>query len=223
MNSPQEANLQTQSAASTTQIKVWDVLVRVFHWSLVISFTTGYLITKKFPLHAYAGYTIFALVLTRIVWGFIGTRYARFSAFTYSIEETVQYTRSALHMGKAREYLSHNPMGAIMVYLLLVMLLGNTLLGTMLYGAQQMDGPLADIVPVMWDENLEAAHKFMAKALLTTASFHLAGVLWATWWHRQNYILAMFTGYKSPFTRRSHREGAGDVWTAEERARHQHH
>lgn len=223
MNSPQDANLTTQSTASPTQIKVWDILVRVFHWSLVISFTTGYLITDKFPLHAYAGYTIFALVLSRIVWGFIGTPYARFSAFTYSVQETVQYVLSALRMGKAREYLSHNPMGAIMVYLLMTMLLCNAIIGTMLYGAQQLEGPLEGIIPVHWDEDLLAVHEIMAKVLLTTAAFHLCGVIWASWWHRQNYILAMFTGYKSVFTRRSHREGSGEVWTAEERARHEHH
>lgn len=220
MNDPHAARLQASTVSAQTRIKVWDILVRIFHWTLVVSFTTGYLITDKFPLHAYAGYTIFTLIVIRIVWGFVGTQYARFSAFTYSVDETVQYLLSALRMGKAREYLSHNPMGALMVYLLLTMLLCNTVIGTMLYGAQQLEGPLAEIVPTMWDENLEVVHKFMAKALLTLAGFHLAGVLWATWWHRQNYVLAMFTGYKSAFTRRDHREGAGEVWTPEERARH---
>ena len=223
MNDPRAASLQASTISTTstpTRIKVWDILVRIFHWTLVVSFTTGYLITDKFPLHAYAGYTIFTLVVIRIVWGFIGTKYARFSAFTYSVNETVQYLLSALRMAKAREYLSHNPMGALMVYLLLAMLLFNATIGTMLYAAQQLEGPLADIVPTMWDENLEVIHKFMAKALLGLAAFHLAGVLWATWWHRQNYVLAMFTGYKSAFTRRDHREGSGEIWTPEERARH---
>lgn len=220
MNDPHAASLQASTVSAQTRIKVWDILVRIFHWTLVVSFTTGYLITDKFPLHAYAGYTIFTLIVIRIVWGFVGTQYARFSAFTYSVNETVQYLLSALRMGKAREYLSHNPMGALMVYLLLTMLLCNTVIGTMLYAAQQLEGPLAEIVPTMWDENLEVIHKFMAKALLTLACFHLGGVLWATWWHRQNYVLAMFTGYKSAFTRRDHREGSGEAWTPEERARH---
>lgn len=220
MNDLHAASLQASTVSTQTRIKVWDILVRTFHWTLVVSFTTGYLITDKFPLHAYAGYTIFALVMLRVIWGFVGTKYARFSSFTYSFNETVQYLLSALRMGKAREYLSHNPMGALMVYLLLAMLLFNAVIGTMLYGAQQLEGPLADIVPTLWDENLEVVHKFMAKALLTLAAFHLAGVLWSSWWHRQNYVLAMFTGYKSAFTRREHREGSGEVWTSEERTRH---
>lgn len=205
---------------TATQVKVWDVLVRIFHWSLVTSFATGYLITDKFPLHAYAGYVIFTLVALRIVWGFIGTPYARFSAFTYTVKETIQYTLSALRMGEAREYLSHNPMGAIMVFAIMFLLLSNTVVGMMLYGAQQLEGPLADVVPTDWDETLETIHFFMARALLGLAGFHLFGVLWASWWHRQNYVLAMFTGYKSVFTRRSHRRGDGNQWTEEERAQH---
>lgn len=187
------------------QVKVWDALVRVFHWTLVISFTTGYLITKKFPLHAYAGYLIFALIVLRVVWGFVGTPYARFSAFTYSPRETWQYIVSALRRGQAREYLSHNPMGALMVYVLLTLLLANACIGTMLYAAQQLEGPLEGIIPVEWDEDLFTVHAIMAKSLLTLASFHVLGVFWATWWHRQNYVMAMLTGYKSVFTRRSKR------------------
>lgn len=203
-----------------TQVKVWDVLVRVFHWSLVTSFATGYLITDQFPLHAYAGYVIFTLVALRIVWGFVGTPYARFSAFTFTVKETIQYALAALRMGEAREYLSHNPMGAIMVFAIMFLLLSNTIVGMMLYGAQQLDGPLAEIVPLHWDETLETAHFLMARALLVLAGFHVLGVLWASWWHRQNYVLAMFTGYKSVFTRRSHREGDRRLWTEKERVQH---
>ncbi|HJV27572.1 MAG TPA: cytochrome b/b6 domain-containing protein [Aromatoleum sp.] len=216
LHSPRRA-LKTKA-----QIKVWDMLVRTFHWTLVTSFFTGFFITDKFPLHAYAGYLIFTLVLTRIVWGFVGSPYARFSAFIYTVRETIQYTLSAFRMGPAREYLSHNPMGAIMVFAFLFLLLGNTIIGTMLYAAQQLEGPLVDIVPTYWDESLEDIHKFVAKMLISLAGFHICGVIWASWWHRQNYVLAMFTGYKSVFTRRTHREGSGEVWTAEERAKRGH-
>lgn len=207
---------------SRRQVLVWDTLVRTFHWTLVVSFFTGFFITDKFPLHAYAGYTIFFLVLGRILWGFVGSKYARFSAFTYTVKETVRYILSALRMGEAREYLSHNPMGAMMVFAFLALLMGNAVVGTMLYAAQQLEGPLVDIVPVEWDVTLETIHFTMAKVLMGLAGFHIAGVLWSSWWHRQNYVLAMFTGYKSYFTRRSHREGDGKVWTPEERASHGH-
>ena len=205
------------------QIKVWDIMVRTFHWTLVTSFFTGFFITDKFPLHAYAGYLIFALVSTRIIWGFIGTPYARFSAFIYTVRETIQYIAAALRMGEAREYLSHNPMGALMVFAFLFLLLSNTVIGTMLYAAQQLEGPLEGIVPTDWDETLEVIHATMARLLIGLACLHIAGVIWASWWHRQNYVLAMFTGYKSVFTRRSHREGDSRVWTDDERAKHHTH
>ena len=201
------------------QVKVWDALVRIFHWSLVVSFATGFLITDKFPLHAYTGYLIFVLVLTRIVWGFVGSRYARFSAFTYTFKETVQYTLSALRMGEAREYLSHNPMGAIMVFAILLLLLGNATIGIMLYAAQQLEGPLEDIVPTAWDEDLLEIHGLLARCLIGLACMHVFGVVWASWWHRQNYVVAMFTGYKSAFTRRAKRQGDRRQWSDEERAR----
>lgn len=207
---------------SARQIKVWDALVRTFHWTLVTSFFTGFFITDKFPLHAYAGYLIFTLVLMRIVWGFIGSPYARFSAFIYTVRETIQYTLSAFRLGPAREYLSHNPMGALMVFAFLFLLLANTVIGTMLYAAQQLEGPLVDIVPTSWDEALEDIHFTMARVLITLAGFHVFGVIWASWWHRQNYVLAMFTGYKSVFTRRTHREGDGHVWSPDERTKHGH-
>lgn len=204
------------------QVLVWDVLVRTFHWTLVVSFFTGFFITDKFPLHAYAGYTIFCLVLGRILWGFIGSPYARFSAFTYTVKETARYILAAFRMGEAREYLSHNPMGAMMVFAFLTLLLGNAVVGTMLYAAQQLEGPLVDIVPVEWDVTLETIHFTMAKVLMGLACFHIAGVLWSSYWHRQNYVLAMFTGYKSAFMRRTHREGDGRTWTPEERAQRGH-
>lgn len=211
----------SQSLSTAGQIKVWDILVRVFHWSLVTSFFTGFFITNKFPLHAYTGYIILTLVSLRIVWGFVGSEYARFSAFTYSINETVRYTLSALRMGEAREYLSHNPMGSIMVFAMLFMLLSNGIVGVMLYAAQQLEGPLEGIVPVAWDEDLLTVHTIMARVLIGLAGFHVFGVVWASWWHRQNYVLAMFTGYKSVHTRRARREGDRKIWSEEERAQRQ--
>lgn len=189
------------------RILVWDRLVRLGHWTIVISFITGYLFTKKFPVHAYAGYVIFALVCLRIVWGFIGTDYARFSAFTYGLKETWHYAILALRFGDAKEYLSHNPMGAVMVFVMIGSLLLNTIVGAMLYGAQQATGPFEDVVPFDWEDTLLVIHGGIAKLLLGLAAMHVAGVILASWWHRQNYIMAMITGYKSPYARRKKRSG----------------
>lgn len=198
-------NINTPSNGSN-QILVWDILVRILHWALVISFFTGYIITDEFPLHAYSGYVIFTIVLIRIVWGFIGSYYARFSAFRYSWQETIQYALSALKMGSAREYLSHNPLGAVMVYVLLTLILIMSIVGMLLYGVQQLEGPFEEMVPYEWEDPLFLIHQFLAKILISLASLHVLGVIWSSWLHRQNYILSMFTGKKSSYARRSHRE-----------------
>lgn len=148
--------------------------------------------------------------LWRWVWGFIGTRYARFSAFIFSPRETLQYTLSAFRMGEAREYTSHNPMGALMVFAILLFLPAACILGLMLFATQQLSGPFVGMMPVVWDEQLEVIHEFAAWAFSGLIVFHLVGTAWATWWHRENYVLAMITGMKSRQHRRSKRTSVED-------------
>ena len=92
-----------------------------------------------------------------------------------------------------------------MVYMLLIMMLIMSIIGMMLYGVQQLEGPLATVVPAIWEDPLLQIHKTIAGILITLACIHIFGVLWASWWHRQNYILAMFTGMKSAHARRAKR------------------
>src|SRR5688572_16372716 len=106
------------------RIKVWDIAVRVFHWSLVGAFALAWLTAEdESALHIYAGYTVAGLIVFRLLWGFIGGRYARFKAFLYSPGETLAYIRDSWN-GKSRHYLSHNPLGALMVFALLLSLTG---------------------------------------------------------------------------------------------------
>lgn len=186
-------------------VRVWDLGVRVFHWTLVVSFAIAYFLYRE-DYHPWLGYLIFGLVAWRVVWGFVGSPYARFTAFLYSPRETVQYTFSALRLGDAKEYLSHNPMGALMVFLLLMSLTGQTVSGAMLYAAQDLSGPLAGLIPTEWEDWLEPLHEILADVLAVMVVCHLAGVAWATWWHRENYVRAMVTGNKSAYKRRHHRE-----------------
>ena len=118
---------------------------------------------------------------------------------------------AALKMGSAKEYLSHNPLGALMVYFLLTMILIMSIVGMLLYGIQQLEGPLEDVAPESWEEPLLLIHQVMAKILISLAGLHILGVLWASWMHRQNYILAMFTGKKSAYARRAQRRKEGNT------------
>jgi len=189
---------------------VWDLVVRVGHWTIVACFAYSLFVEPDFPGHDISGYLILAIVLWRWVWGFVGSRHARFRAFIYSPRETLSYTLSAFRMGEAREYASHNPMGALMVFAILIMLPLTCVLGIMLLGAQQLAGPLAGIVPLEWDYDLEQQHMLAGYAMAGLVGMHLAGTVWACWWHRQNYVLAMITGRKSRHKRRRKRTSAAD-------------
>ena len=176
-------------------IRVWDRLVRLGHWTLVFCFAVIYLYYRKFPTHAYAGYLVIVLVLARLVWGFVGSRAARFSSFIYSPRETLAYALS-MFRGGAHYYVSHNPMGALMVHALLSLMLLNGIVGLMVYSAGQQLGPLGNLVPVAWEDSLILAHKLLGHVAAACVFMHLAGVLFAARLHRENYVVAMFTGYK---------------------------
>jgi len=104
-------------------VKVWDIPVRLFHWTLVLSFTLAYL-TAEFHvgfIHVWLGYFLIALIVARVVWGFAGSQYARFSSFIFSPTETLAYVQS-LAKNNPKHYLGHNPAGALMVFALLALL-----------------------------------------------------------------------------------------------------
>ena len=191
-------------------ISVWDPLVRLGHWSLLILMIYLIGFENVFPGHEVAGYLVLAIVIWRIIWGFWGTRFARFSEFWFSPKETILYTLAALRMQKAPEYTSHNPMGALMVYSFLWVLPLMVLSGMILLGVQRLDGPFAELFPENWEEPVETLHYGLVYIFEGLAVVHVLGMLWASWWHRENYILAMFNGKKYRFHRRSQRTTAED-------------
>lgn len=105
------------------RIKVWDPLVRLFHWSLVLAFAANALvIDDDSKLHQWVGYGIIGLVLLRILWGFAGSHYARFASFPPSLEGArEQLIDIATH--RSRVHVGHTPLGAWMIYNLLLALL----------------------------------------------------------------------------------------------------
>lgn len=121
------------------RIKVWDPLVRLFHWSLVLAFFTAYLTGEEdTPVHVYSGYVVTGLILFRLLWGFVsggfdGARYARFRSFLFSPAETLAYVRDS-KLGTAKHYVGHNPIGALMVFALLFSLTGTVFTGLAMNG-----------------------------------------------------------------------------------------
>ena len=124
-------------------IQVWSPLIRIGHWTLVIAFFTAYFTDDDFmSLHAWAGYIVGMYLLMRIVWGFVGGKYARFGSFIHSPSNIISYLKNLIAR-KPQHYIGHNPAGGAMVIALLVSLVGTTLTGMKLYAVEENKGPFA--------------------------------------------------------------------------------
>ena len=190
--------MMTTETEEQSEIKVWDIFVRVFHWSLVATFLIAYLSGDHFmTIHVWIGYLVAALVSLRIVWGFVGTRYARFSSFVYRPRQVIQYGRDLLRLG-GRRYIGHSPAGGAMVIALLVMILLIVATGLLALAVLENAGPLAGYVATsrsvgrFW----KGVHELLANLTLGLVLLHICGVLWASFVHGENLIRAMWNGRK---------------------------
>ncbi len=183
----------------TKQTKIWDIFIRVFHWSLLATFSITYLTEDDFPtLHVYAGYTMMALIALRLVWGFVGSRHARFSNFVVKPSAVIEYMKEVVQF-RAKRYLGHNPAGGAMVIALLISLSMTLLFGLLTFGASEFSGPLAGLVGGIngsLANIFEELHEFFANATVLLVALHVFGVLVASFQHGENLIKSMFTGFK---------------------------
>jgi cytochrome b len=178
--------MQTQTQIQTQRdILVWDAPVRVFHWLTVLSFFGAYLTAESerwHLLHVTFGYTLGGLIAFRLLWGVIGTRYARFASFVRGPAAVVRYLRSLLQ-GRPEHHVGHNPAGALAIVLLL--LLGILLVATGWASEQELGGH--------W---LEELHEGVGNFMLAVVGVHVAAVLLSSWLHRENLVRAMIDGRK---------------------------
>jgi len=181
------------------QTKFWDIFIRVFHWSLLATFAITYLTEDDFPtLHVYTGYTMMALIILRLIWGFIGSRHARFSNFIVKPTAVIEYMKEVVQF-RAKRYLGHNPAGGAMVVALLTSLSMTLLFGLLTYGAAEFSGPLAglaDDVSESLANIFEELHEFFANFTVFLVVLHLLGVAIASFQHKENLVKSMVTGYK---------------------------
>ncbi len=179
--------------------KVWDPFVRIFHWALVAAFVLAYVTEDELmTLHAWAGYSVLALVVSRIIWGLIGNRHARFRDFVYSPGTIMQFLRDTLHL-QAKRYLGHNPAAGAMVIMLLLSLLITSLTGLVVYGAEEAAGPLAGWASQFGHDLAEAfeeVHEFFANFTLFLVFLHVAGVVLESMIQRENLVASMINGKK---------------------------
>ncbi|HXV24377.1 MAG TPA: cytochrome b/b6 domain-containing protein [Alphaproteobacteria bacterium] len=204
-------------------IYVWDPFVRVFHWALVAGFAVAYLTGDEvLGIHVWTGYAIGVLIVTRLIWGFIGPRHARFADFVSGPATTFRYLRDLLFF-RAKRHIGHSPAGGVMIILLFLTLSATVGSGLIVYAAEEDAGPLAGmfVTPAATQsvgrgdvedekEGLERngfaesdigepakeVHEFFANLTLLLVILHVGAVVFMSFAHRENLVRAMVTGFK---------------------------
>jgi cytochrome b len=184
-----------QDADSST-IKVWDPLVRVFHWSLVFFFLLAFIAEDDWlNLHVQAGYAVSFLIGFRLLWGLVGSRNARFITFVKSPTVMLAYLKGMLSF-KVPHYSGHNPLGAAMVIILLLCVALVSFTGMSII-AGEGNGPLAGTVfSTLNGDWVEDVHEFFANFTLLMVLAHVAGVLFSSLLEGENLVKSMMTGRK---------------------------
>jgi cytochrome b len=170
-------------------VLVWDLPVRAFHWLLVISFAGAWLTSESEAqqmLHYAFGYSACALVVFRVLWGIVGTRYARFSEFVKGPKETFQHIKSIL-AGKENSELGHNPAGAIAMILLMILIL---LIGITGYW----------VVKEFLGDFMSEAHEVLANLALIVVVVHVVAAFLMSYLQKENLVKSMVTGKKNGTT-----------------------
>ncbi len=187
-----------QPPATLPDKLVWELPTRLFHWTIVILFVVAWLTAEDeqplFLIHQMAGYGIFAAILFRLVWGFAGGRYARFSNFIHPWSRVRDYLCNIFHNRRSGS-VGHNPAGGWMIALLLA-LLGATVVSGLFVSEDEVGGPWAVFISPHLAHMMEDVHEGLANALLVCVFVHIAGVTLESLLEGRNLVGAMWTGRK---------------------------
>jgi cytochrome b len=172
------------AVSNVPSVQVWDIVVRVFHWSTVTLFTLAYLIERPRDLHKALGYTLMAILAIRVIWGLFGSRHARFTSFVPSPRRLFAYLGD-MYRGSEKRYLGHNPAGGAMIVAMMLTLAGIGVSGWMM-GLDAFWG-------VGWVEEL---HEGLVSFALVLIAVHVSGVVFSSLRHHENLVRSMITGVK---------------------------
>ncbi len=177
--------LSGSPAVPVQRVKAIDLPVRLFHWLAVLSFSLAYLLADQYrELHQWLGYGLAGLLTLRLVWGVFGSRNARFVTLFNSVRTLPRYLRQMLRREEGYT-LTYNPLGALMVVLMLLTMGGIALTGHLL------------TTDAYWgDDAMSDLHTLLINGMLAWIALHLLGVLYASLRQRQNLPRAMIDGYK---------------------------
>jgi cytochrome b len=214
------STLDMAGETAPTHRQGWDPLVRITHWAIAAAvLINGAFLREGSPVHVWIGYAAFAILLLRLLWGVIGAREARFSAFPPSIPAAMRHVGDLI-AGRHRSYPSHNPLGSLMVYalwglLLVVSVTGIAMAGSPLAERERHAATAQETVLMLasydddgdeaeegegkgYGEMLEEIHEVAANLMLLLAALHVAGVAIESRISRVNLVRAMVTGWPNP-------------------------
>ncbi len=187
----------SSNLTKTRQVRVWDILVRFTHWTVTIGIIANLFVTEDgSEWHEYVGYTVVGLVVIRLLWGFIGTRYARFTHF-FPTPTRLRRHISALSVRRVDEqHLGHNPLAALMIFSLWAVIIGLGITGYL------METDIFSHTELLGNEELledilEDIHELLANSLYFLVPLHIIAAIAMSYWQRQNLIKSMITGNKT--------------------------
>ena len=175
------------------KVRIWDLPLRLFHW-LLAALITGAIITENIGgnamvWHFRIGYAVLALLVFRLLWGLVGSRYARFSSFFYSPATLIAYLRDS-----EAKFPGHNPLGALSVFALLLVLLGQAVSGLFTTDDIVFDGPMVKFVSAEWVERMTWFHTEVSAWLVYGfVGLHVVAILVYAL-RRRNLVTPMITG-----------------------------
>lgn len=183
------------SAPAAIRVRVWDVPTRLVHWLMAAFIATSWWTaeTGRLEYHRYSGYVLLGLLIFRIYWGLVGSSSARFAKFVKGPRAIVDYLR-----GETAPSLGHNPLGALSVIALLLLVLTQIALGLFAVDVDGLEsGPLSHLVSFEAGRTCAKLHDFVFDVLLWLIVLHVAAVLFYVIFKKQNLIAAMLHGERT--------------------------
>ncbi|NEJ74933.1 cytochrome B [Rhizobium phaseoli] len=166
-------------------VKVWDPIVRLFHWTVVVACTLNLFILEEGKYwHRMTGYVVVVALTVRFIWGFVGTKHARFKDFFPTSRKIKEQVRGIIARQEER-YLGHNPLASVMMLVLIALLAATALTGWM------------TTLDAFWGEKwLEQLHGTIANSIMILVFIHAGAAILESWRHRENLVWSMVTGRK---------------------------
>lgn len=181
------------------KVLVWDIPTRLFHWLLVIAivaqWATAELGDSFMDWHFYIGYFTLGLISFRLIWGFVGSRYARFSDFIKSPVTIWRFAQSLFKKSQGN-YIGHNPLGGLIVPLILALVGLQAVTGLFASDDVLHSGPYMSAVSSEWQKTLDWLHHKTFDGITLVIVLHLLALVWHKFGLGHSLIAAMFHGKK---------------------------